>query len=78
MKPITPNRRFEAMRILLRLEKKQMCEALDTYFRLYTEVINDKRPLPASWVETLFTKYSVHPHWIITGENPMFLLPKAS
>ena len=75
---ITPNRRFEAMRTMLGLEKKQLCEVLGTHFRLYTDTVTDKKILPAEWIEILYTKYSVHPHWIITGENPMFLLPKAS
>jgi len=61
---------------MLKLEKKELYTLFGVSHKTYNEVINDKRILPATWVEIMFTKFSVHPHWIITGENPMFLLPK--
>ena len=69
---ITPNRRLEAIRALVKKDKKTFVKEIGVKYFTYNEVIQERKPVPAEWVNFLYTKYNVHPNWIILGKGDIF------
>jgi hypothetical protein len=65
---ISANRRFEAVRVMLGIEKRQMCIILKTTWYSYNEMAMGRKTVPLDWLIVLRDLYGLNIDWVI-NEN---------
>lgn len=69
---ISPNRRLEAIRAMLKIEKKDFITLLKTKRPTYIAVEYDRKPIPSNWLNILYDEYKVNPEWILLQKGEIF------
>jgi len=69
---VSPNRRLEAIRVMLKIDKKDFIEQLRTKRHAYIQVEYERKPIPSTWLNTLYIKYKVNPEWILLQKGEIF------
>ncbi len=64
-KEISVNDRFEGVRVMLRLTKKQVRDDLGVGIYTYNEVSMGRKDVPSSWLNYMYVVHNVNTEWIL-------------
>jgi DNA-binding XRE family transcriptional regulator len=65
MKEISVNDRFEGVRVMLGVTKKEIKEALGVNTWTYNNISQGRKEIPHSWLNYMYVKYRVNSDWIL-------------